>query len=399
MACVIAVIVMFSLGNTTQGTLLTEFSAYYGIGAFVQSFISAAASFGMAAALCVLLTVKSRLTKNFMYVAAIGAVSLSFAMIGAMPAFALFLGLYALLGVAFGFIDAIGSSLVADISAPERLTRNMGMLHAFYGIGGILGPLMIRGTANLAGGAGGTGGAGGSGGVALTAYLLAALAAMLLAMNAAGLALMKRDSPATLKTPVRLRMPELAGFLRAGALPLLLTTALYGAYLNVITFRMAQYITMDFGSGALGALSLSALWAGIVASRFAAPRMKFGLRGYLVGGMALTAALTATGVALDGGVAMCAAAFVAGLAGGAVIPMCISELCVLAPGNTLLASGSALLALYAVQLVGAITAGAFTPDDRLGVGLYIAALYALLGAVSAAFYRKRVGTGTRAGSF
>ncbi len=381
--CALAVTVMFSLGNTTQGALLTEFSAYYGIGAFEQSFISAAASFGMAAGLCALLSGWIKITKNLLYVIAVGAVALSFSLIGMMPAYPLFLCLYALLGMAFGFIDAIGSSLIADVSAPEKLQRNMGMLHAFYGIGGILGPFMIRFAAGFSSGGAGTGGDG----VRLTAYLLAGLAAVLLIINGLGFAQIKRKSPATLVVPARLNLSELAGFIRAGAVPLLLTTALYGAYLNVITFRMAQYISVDFKSDTLAALSLSVFWAGIVISRLTAPRIKLNLKFFIVGGMALTTVITTIGVITGSAVGMCVAAFFAGIVGGAVIPMCIGELCRLIPSNTLLASSSALLLLYVVQLAGALVAGAFTPGDNLGVGLYFAAAYALLGAVSAAFYR------------
>jgi MFS family permease len=385
MACAFAVTLMFSLGNTTQGTLLTDFAEFYGIGALQQSFISAAASLGMAAALCLLLAGSVRVTKNALYVAAVGVVCLSLGLIGTMPGFALFLAFYALLGVAFGFIDAIGSSIVADVSAPDRLTRNMGMLHAFYGIGGILGPLLIRFTADLASAGNGKSGASGA------AYLLAAAAAVLFIANILAYRAIRRASPGTLKAPEPLKADGLSAFLRSGAMPLLWVTGLCGAYLNVVTFRMAQYISVDFGSPALGALSLSALWAGIVVSRIAAPRVKLKLRAYLIGGMAGAAVFTALSVAAGNAYAVIAGAFLSGIACGAVIPMCISELCLYTPGNTLLASGSALLALYVVQLIGALVTGALTPDSSLGVGLYAAAAYSAVGAVAAALYRPAEG--------
>jgi len=382
MACAFAVTLLFSLGNTTQGTLLADFADHYGIGALPQSFISAAASLGMAASLCVLLTGLVRVTKNALYVAAVGVMSLSLGLIGTMPGFPLFLSLYALLGMSFGFIDAIGSSLIADVSASDAVARNMGMLHAFYGIGGILGPPLIRAAASFAERSGKIGGA------STAALLLAGIAAALFVVNIFGYRAVKRNLPGTLKYPERPKAAGLSAFLRSGAVPLLLVCGLNGAYFNVITFRTAQYIGASFGSHVLGAVALSAFWAGTVISRFTVPSLKINLRTYLVAGHCAAALFTALGVFANSAYATVAAVFLAGIVIGAVTPLCISELCMTVPENTLLASVSALLSQYVVALAGALAAGALTPDDRLGVGLYIAAVYAALGAVAAAFYKK-----------
>lgn len=382
MACAFAVTLLFSLGNTTQGTLLTEFADYYSIGPLKQSFISAAASLGMAVALCVLLAGIIRVTKNVLYIAAVGAICLSLGLIGTMPGFAVFLAFYALLGVSFGFIDAIGSSLVADVSAPEKVSRNMGMLHAFYGIGGILGPLLISTAANLASGSGkGTG-------ASVAAFMLAGVAAVLLVVNIFAFRAVKRNLPHAVKYPERPRADGLSDFLRSGSIPLLLICGLNGAYISVVTFRIVQYVTVDFASSALGALSLSSFWAGMVISRFTIPRMKISLRVYMVAGLALTGVLTAASALVGSAAAAIVLIFIAGLVSGAVTPMCVGELCLKTPDNTLLGSIAGLLSQYVSNLAGALIVGALTPDDNLGVSLLIAALYSVLGAVAAAFYRK-----------
>ena len=304
MACAFAVTLLFSLGNTTQGTLLADFADHYGIGALPQSFISAAASLGMAASLCVLLTGLVRVTKNALYVAAVGVMSLSLGSLERCPVFRCSCHLYALLGMSFGFIDAIGSSLIADVSASDAVARNMGMLHAFYGIGGILGPPLIRAAASFAERSGKIGGA------STAALLLAGIAAALFVVNIFGYRAVKRNLPGTLKYPPNgQKAAGLSAFLRSGAVPLLLVCGLNGAYFNVITFRTAQYIGASFGSHVLGAVALSAFWAGTVISRFTVPSLKINLRTYLVAGHCAAALFTALGVFANSAYATVAAVF------------------------------------------------------------------------------------------
>lgn len=384
MACAFAVTLLFSLGNTTQGTLLTEFAEHYGIGTLPQSFISAAASFGMAASLLLLLSGLIRITKNALFVVAVAMLGGALGLIGTMPAFPVFIALYALLGVSFGFIDAIGSSLIADVSAPDTVGRNMGMLHAFYGIGGILGPLLIRATASFAAGSG-------KGGAGAAAFLLSAFGAALFVFNLYTYRSVRRYLPAAVKYPERPRAAGLSAFLRSGAVPLLLICGLNGVYINIITFRTAQYVTVEFGSSVLGALAVSTFWAGTVISRFTIPRMRLNFRAYLVGSLLGTGALTALGVLLGSAYSAIAAVFLAGLISGAVTPLCMGELCMMVPENTLLGSVSALLSQYVVSLTGTLLAGALTPNDMLGAGLYFAAGYSALGAIAGAFYKKNVG--------
>ncbi len=102
-------------------------------------------------------------------------------------------------------------------------------------------------------------------------------------------------------------------------------------------------------------------------------------------------ALTALGVLLGSAYSAIAAVFLAGLISGAVTPLCMGELCMMVPENTLLGSVSALLSQYVVSLTGTLLAGALTPNDMLGVGLYFAAGYSALGAIAGAFYKKNVG--------
>jgi fucose permease len=68
---------------------------------------------------------------------------LGLALVAVAPAWALVAGSFFVLSIGSGIVDSGSNALVIDISAPEAHAREQNLLHAFFGFGALIGPLLI----------------------------------------------------------------------------------------------------------------------------------------------------------------------------------------------------------------------------------------------------------------
>jgi fucose permease len=245
----------YGVDKTTIGVIFPASSIGYGI--------SAAAN----GALMHRLGVRWHLTLGALVMAA------SAASIALHPPFALFILLQGTLGVGVGALEAC---LNAYLSTLDKATTLLNFLHAFFGVGALVGPAVAAMML--------------SGGFAWTTFY--AMVAVLIVPLLAGLLLLFPASAATVdEAPPRLSRALAHPAAWLGGVFL----ALYvGVEIGVGNWSFT-YLTEDQGHGVvLAGWAVSAYWTGLTAGRFLlgplADRLRVGVVGLIAGCLAGTAA-------------------------------------------------------------------------------------------------------------
>ena len=141
--CVFACLILFALFSTSQGVLLTPLVEHYGLTESSQGIPNAALNIGCTIALLTSLVVMGRIAKPKLLIMAMTATIILILPLCSKPGFILLVALYALVGLAVGYIDTLGSSAIADLFHGKSASLMMGALHAVFGIAGIVSPLVM----------------------------------------------------------------------------------------------------------------------------------------------------------------------------------------------------------------------------------------------------------------
>lgn len=367
---IILIIIVFAVGNTTQSSLLTEFTAYYGLSTARQGLISSAVSLGMFIALALLLTGAIRLKKPLILVAAAFTVSAMFMLLGMRVPYPLLLCIYLIIGVSYGLIDSSASSTVADLYSDGKSQIKMGLAHSFFGVGGVLGPIAI--TALKSGGTEWNG----------ILRIFAAFSAVVFAVSIFAYLPRRNELDGRVQPTARITLTEMKGLLNRRNGFFIAAVGLKGAQEVCIAFWIAKYITEGLGSPILGPLAISAMWLGSSVSRLVIPRLKFNIAGYIKYSMLLSAAVFIVALTFPSAILTGISALIVGLTSGAVVPMGIAELCGRHRENTLAASSVTLITIYSGQLIFPLLAGLLFPN-LLYAGIIMAIVCGLLSSLFA----------------
>ena len=372
---VIFSVMLYSFGNNTQGILLSNYAEYYHLTSLSQGAISAFQSLGMILAMLFLLFGKGKLSKSRLLMLGLAAVAVSFGALYLAPPFFVFLVCYFCIGAAYGNIDSVSSSLMADMHSGRHASRYMGVLHSAIGIGGMIGPLFIQFLLGKK--------------VAwnciLGIFSFIALAVFLL--NATSYCKAKAKLPVQNVHGSSLNMSDIKKFLTPQNLFILFSVAFYGAHQICIVFWIARFVKLTFGSERLGAFAVSLFWVGTVISRFTVPFLPMKTENYISRAMLITTAVLGASVLARSAYEMCAVMFAAGLIGGAVIPMGLHDLCKKFSRNTLLVSAMVLLSVYGMQMISSLLTGAIGSSDTLWTVIAIAMAFGLISSSCAYGYR------------
>ena len=129
--------------NSSHRTLLSPMISHYGLSSSQQGYPNSAQNIGCIAAMFTSLWVIGRLRKQTLQTAAVALMAVLMIPLSLLPSFPAYLGLYALVGVAFAYIDAIASSMIADLHPGRNSARMMCVMHACHGLSGIVSPLLL----------------------------------------------------------------------------------------------------------------------------------------------------------------------------------------------------------------------------------------------------------------
>lgn len=363
-------LLLFAFGNTTQSTLLDMYVVHYTLNATQQSYISSVISVGMFLALCLLLFGVIRLRRPLVLIAAAALAATFFFALGFMPPFYLMLVFYFFIGISYGFIDSAASSVTADLYAGRDAARHMGLLHSFFGIGGVCGPLLIQqllihhykwnGVIRVFAAAG------------LAVFLYSVLVYIKT----------KKELIVVIGQTPKISLAGLKIFLTQRNTLLMLAVGFKGAQEVCLAFWLARYIMVGLNNPLLGPLAISLMWLGSSVSRIVVPMLPFNMNKYIIYSMFASAAILTIALTFPSALFMCLASLLVGLTSGAVVPMGLSTLCARCPNNTLLASTCTLLCIYAGQALLPFVAGLLF-GGLLYAGIIMAVICGLLGSILA----------------
>ena len=361
--CVFLCLILFALFSTSQGVLLTPMVAHYGLTESQQGATNAALNIGCAVALLTSLIVMGRVSKPKLMLMAF-VLTILFILPGTLkPSFVLLTGMYLLVGVAVGYIDTLASSAIADLFHGKMAARMMGALHAMFGIGGMLSPVVMGGLMK--------GGLEWNQVYLVLAGVGAAFALFVLPVGRGWV----RDVTDGKTETLRLSAGLLRKFFGSREQILLLVSVfMYAYYLGGMTVWTERFIDVELHNAQLGAIALSVFWLGMTICRLLAPMVRISPLRYIQLSGLISALVLAAGILSGNAYIMCAAAVLTALLAGAVIPMILHVSCERFQINTMLATTVVLLCVYAGQALGPVVIGQMEGALSIGSGLLTCAL-------------------------
>lgn len=196
-----------------------------------------------------------------------------------MPPFYLLLVFYFFIGISYGLIDTAASSVTADLYAGPTAARHMGLLHSFFGIGGVCGPLFIQ----------------------LLLLHNFAWNSIIRYFAAAGFGVFlfsvivyfrtKKELDTVFGPTPKISLTGLKTFLTHRNTLFMLAVGFKGAQEVCLAFWLARYITVGLGSDILGPAAISLMWLGSSVSRIVIPMLPFNINRYIIYSMLCSAAI------------------------------------------------------------------------------------------------------------
>lgn len=366
--------------NSSHGALLSPMIEHYGLSDSQQGYANSAQNIGCVLSMFTSLWVIGRIRKQTLLTASVAMMALVMIPLSLLPTFPAYIGLYALVGVAYAYMDAIASSMIADLHTGSSSARMMCVMHACHGLSGIVSPLLL-------------GVALGEAGDMPRAYLtILAVGLVTLAFLWPANARIPLSESAARPEPLT-RRQLVAFFARPSLRALCVSILFYGIHLSGMIVWVNRYVEVGLNSS-LGALALAFLYAGLTLSRLIVPLMRVKAMTYIGGGCVLGALTLGIGLSFESAALMCGCVLACATISGAMIPVVIATACSEFSSNTLLASTLANLAMLAGNCVASPLIGAIEARAGMRWGMAVCAL-ALVGAAVAPLLQVRAARRTQ----
>lgn len=353
--------IVLAIVNSSFGTMLAPITENYldGEGAS-RGYPNSAMQIGCIAAVLVLAVLGGRLKcKGKLILLAISALVMSLGMffLGGEPTlFAVFVGVFAVVGLAYGTIDVISSALVADVYG-ESASGMMCLLHGSHGAAGIIAPIIVASVLSRAE-------------KWTLPYTLIGVFVVCVIVYLSVLYVFGRHGLSGTET--KTDAPS-AGFDKK-LIPTALAICFYGVYLvGMICYTESYETHLSVGGGKV--MTLSLLYLGLTACRLLLPVIQrvSGItpRTYLAFAPFISAALLFAGVICGNATAYVVLSALSSLIAGAFIPIAISVACEIMAGNTTGASTYMNLAMLIGNSVTSPLVGAVGGAFGIGIGMLI----------------------------
>ena len=348
-----------------QGVLLNHIIDHFGLSDSAQGLASSAASAGGVIALTSSVLLIGRLPKMTLLRIAIGVCSVFLALLKVAPTFAVFVGLWLVLGVGMGYVDMLLSSCMADLYTGRRATQMMCILHMLYGVSSVICPSLYNGLMDA--------------GLAWNSVYLfvAAVGLALLAYATIAVAMSRKSGGGTLAEQ-KMDFRTMAKVVRKGALPGLIAAMFcHGFFLGGLNTWINRYVGVTLNSP-LGDSATAFMFFGVMASRLLMPILPLSPVKYIRAGGFAAGIAVLIALPMRSGWAMCIAVLLCGLAYGAMIPCMLDIGCAETPESTMLATTVMMLALYLAQAVVSPVIGALETAFSLHAGIGLCCAFMLL---------------------
>lgn len=364
-------LVMFTgaICTTTQGVMLTNYIDYYQLKSYEQGLMSAFQSGGNLAALFLIGFLQKYLKKNEILLGAAIIIPLVFFMFSMRPFIFIFLVGYALYGIAFGFVDSLASSVMVDLY-PEKSSFYMNLLHGIYGVGGLFGPILMRGLQLL------------QMQWQVILFVIACFA-LLVALVYLIITIKTYKVLQNHSLQKRIKMNEVIGFLKNKNKRILFICAFfYGAHQIGITLWVARYISEYLQTPQWGAITLSVFWICVAVSRLTIPQMHWQNKKIMILGHMICGIILIFGIISQNGFLMMICTGISGIAEGTLLPLTLDTACHWEVDNTALGSSMILLAHYLGFIITPIVMGSIISRFSIGIGMLLPAFFSLMAAFS-----------------
>lgn len=299
----------FNILSNTMDPLIGEFQ----LTGAAQGLMTSMMNLGSMIPLLILPLLQGRVSKNWLILGASVLQVLMLLLTGFSANFGMLLTACVLLGAGNNFTDSCVNSYMVDLH-PENSAGCLGLLHGFYGIGGLLTPILVSFILERSG-------------WRPSYYAAAAIFAAICVLFAivgirsrsgAGTAESTKESPFTAAMLADyLRTPRNLFFLAAAAL--------YAAAQIGLLGWVVRYTSVQFNDPQTGSMCLTAYWVCTTVCRLVTPRLPFKPGKMLVVGGLSACVFHVIGILSGSAVGMLIASGIIGLTSGQWIPVMISE--------------------------------------------------------------------------
>ena len=299
----------FNILSNTMDPLIGEFQ----LTGAAQGLMTSMMNLGSMIPLLILPLLQGRVHKIWLI---LGASALQTAMLlltGASGNFAMLLTACILLGAGNNTTDSCVNSYMVDLH-PENSAGVLGLLHGFYGIGGLLTPILVSAILSASGWR--------------PAYYVAAaiFTVIIIFFAVVGLRSMKDSGSAQTAPETPMSAAMFKSYIGSSRnLLFLAAAAFYAASQLGLLNWVVRYTTVQFNDAQTGSLCLSAYWICVTICRLVTPHLPFKPGRILVVGMLGAAIFNVIGVISGSAVGMLIASALIGVISGQYVPVMISE--------------------------------------------------------------------------
>ena len=357
-------IVGYALANSLMNVLLNDVIDAFSVSGTGQGALSSMISVGTLAAVATAPLLQGRFRKTAVIVVSGLLLALGSLLTGEARSFGVLIAVCMVLGAGLGWLDVDISSTMID-AHPQDSSRWLGILHGFFGLGGLAAPFLItallksvtwRGTYFV-----------------FAAILLFAFALVFFLFRSPA------GEPAQ-KAEEKLTWADARAYLSSRRSRLLVVCSVlsFAIQTGLISW-IVRYFQLSFGSDAYGATAVSLYWVGVTISRFLAPHLPFRPMKLYTAGSALLAAAMLLGIFAHSAVWLCAAVAVSGFTSGPMIPLLLGESALGWEGKSTLTTAAVMLSMCLARIVTPLLLAWLTSALSADAGMLAVPVLGVLG--------------------
>ena len=358
----------YSLCNNIIAVTMNPIIDTFALAGSAQGLMTSGINFGSILPLFIIPLLQGRVRKIWLILASALVLLASTALTGAATGFGFLMIACVMLGAGHNFLDTMVNSYIVDLY-PGQSTRGLGLLHGFYGIGGLLTPFLISSILAKS--------------TWRVSYFIGAaiFAAILLIFACVAVPRCKSVGTVSAVKEEKLTGAMLRRYIRdRRSLLLLAAAALYGVSQTGLVNWVARYMVVRFDDAQLGSLCVSAYWICCAFCRLFGPNLKIPPSRMLISGALLGGVFHAAGVLSGSAVLMVVASGLVGLVRGLCLPVILSEAAIGNEDMTSLITSGIFLVMGVSRIFIPLLMGA-VGESSIVIAMLIPAVTSLLTAL------------------
>ena len=365
-------VVACSLGNNIIGVTMNPLIGEFSLTGASQGLMNSMINLGSTLPLLIIPFLQGRVHKMWLVIFGSALQALMLLLTGLSGNFTMLLVACALLGAGNNFTDSCCNSYIVDLH-PADNSKYLNLLHGFFGVGGLITPLLITWILNRSGWRASYSVA------AVICALIIAVFAMIVLKNRKNVTGASESS----EKPITGEMFK--GYItNRRNLMLMIGTIFYAASQLGLINWIVRYMSVRFDAADMGSIGMSAYWICAAICRMFCSRLPFKPHKLLVAGCIGAGLFHAIGVLSGSAVFMIVCSGLVGLTSGLCIPVLVSEAAIGNEDRTALSTSSLFLLMGLSRmlmplLMGAVAANSIVTCMLLPAGAaLISALFCAL---------------------